>query len=427
MRAKLSTLAAFMLLSSWNTLTAADALFVQDSTSKAAIREYVDEIGFYQKANRDLGDPRFMLSDSKGRVDFGIGGTCKVTTFYGFGGETSGVSFRPSSISIPTDPSSSYNMSMDGTEIHFKARTDINGHKLGALIKFGSNHERQINLTRAYISFDNFSVGLIPSFFMDLEVGVMTTGMGFSTQVDITHPLIGYTFRPNCRWNIATAIEWPEVDINEYDESIGIDATYQPVPDFAAHVKYRGNKGHIQFGTVIRYMTYWSSKYPISMESQRVENHSMGFGFSFSGNYRPTGQLKLSWELSAGKGYANYLKNLSDLNLDMGIDAIFGSKYPTMSAIPAASYQVAAQYDFSKKFSSSVVMSYSHCGVGDRLINYDNFCESYSAIANFFWNIDEYAYLGVEYLFGTRKIYAPENKPDFGRAHRAALVLAYCF
>ncbi|MCQ2180225.1 MAG: hypothetical protein MJY91_09030 [Bacteroidales bacterium] len=27
----------------------------------------------------------------------------------------------------------------------------------------------------------------------------------------------------------------------------------------------------------------------------------------------------------------------------------------------------------------------------------------------------------------TSKIYAPENRPDFGRAHRAALVLAYCF
>lgn len=416
-----------MLLLSWNTLTAADALFVQDSTSKAAIREYVDEIGFYQKANRDLGDPRFMLSDSKGGVDFGIGGTCKVTTFYGFGGETSGFSFKPSSISIPTDPSSSYNMSIDGTEIHFKARTDIKGHKLGAFIKFSSNHNKEIRLDRAYISYDNFSVGLIPSFFMDLEVGVMTTGLGFNTQVDITHPLIGYTFRPSSRWSIATAIEWPEVDINEYDESIGIDATHQPVPDLAAHVKYRGSKGHVQFGAVVRYMSYWSAIFPVTPESDKIENHSIGYGFSFSGNYRPTSRLKLSWELSAGKGYANYLKNLRDLDLDLGIDAIFGSKYPTMSAIPATSDQIAAQYDFSKKFSSSIVLSYSHCSKGARLINLDNFCESYSAIANFFWNIDEYSYLGIEYLFGTRKIYTSENKPSLGRAHRAALVLAYCF
>lgn len=67
-------------------------------------------------------------------------------------------------------------------------------------------------------------------------------------------------------------------------------------------------------------------------------------------------------------------------NVDFGINAILGSKYPTMSAI-----------------------------------------------ANFFWNIDEFSYLGVEYLFGTRRIYVNEGEPDFGRAHRLALVMAYCF
>lgn len=427
MSSKLFTLAAVMLLASGQILTAQDILPAQDSTRKAAIREYVEEIGFYQKANRDLGDPRFMLSDSKGKIDFGIGGTCKVTTFYGFGGEAPEMSFRPSAISIPTDPSPGYNMSMSGTEVHFKAKTDIGGHKLGAFIKIGSNHKKEISLSKAYISYDNFSIGLIPSFFMDLEVGVMTTGLGFSSQVDVTHPLIGYTFRPNSKWSIATAIEWPEVNLSGYDASVGIATTYQPVPDFAAHVKYRFNKGHIQLGAVARYLTYWTYMYPVSSDADGLNGHEFGFGVSLSGNYKPTSKLKLSWELSAGRGYANYLSNLSDLSLDLGINAIFGSKYPTMSALPATSDQIAAQYDFSKKFSSSIIIGYSHCGKGDRVVKYDNFRESYSAIANFFWNIDEYSYLGVEYLFGTRKIYANEGEPDFGRAHRLALVMAYCF
>lgn len=419
--------AALVLLSAGTTKAAVSVPAAKDTTIKRSIREYVEEVGFYQKANRDLGDPRFMFSDKEGKIDFGIGGTCKATTFYGFGGEAPEMSFRPSAISIPNDLSPCYSMSMNGTEVHFKARTSIGKHKLGAFIKISSNHDKEINLSDAYISYDNFSIGLIPSFFMDLEVGVMTTGLGFNTQLDITHPLIGYTFRPNDKWSIATAIEWPELNLDHYDPAIGIATTYQPVPDFAAHVKYRGDKGHMQFGAVARCLTYWSYLYPISSDADGFNGHDFGFGLSFSGNYKPNSKLKLSWELTAGRGYANYLNNLSDLHLDLGINAIFGSKSPTMSAIPQTSDQIAAQYNFSKKFSSSLVLSYSHCGKGDRILKYDNFCESYSAIANFFWNIDEYSYLGFEYLFGTRKIYVDPEVPDFGRAHRIAIVAAYCF
>ncbi len=430
MRSKVCIISVACILASWNIAAAPGGrlpLAVKDSTERAHIREYVEEIGFYQKANRDLGDPRFMFSDSKGKVDFGIGGMCKVTTFYGFGGEAPEMSFRPSAISIPNDISPWYNMSMNGTEVHLKARTDIGGHKLGAFIKISSNHKKEISLNNAYISYDNFSIGLIPSFFMDLEVGVMTTGLGFDSQIDNTHPLIGCTFRPGEKWSIATAIEWPELDLSHYEPSIGIASTYQPVPDLAAHVKYRGNWGHIQLGAVARCLTYWTYKYPVSSDADGLNAHEFGFGISFSGNYKPTSKLKLSWELSAGHGYANYLQNLGDLHLDLGINAILGSQYPTMSAIPATSDQIAAQYNFSKKFSSSLILSYSHCGKGQRMTRYDNFCESYSAIANFFWNIDEFSYLGVEYLFGTRKIYVDEGEPDFGRAHRLALVMAYCF
>lgn len=420
-------LTALLLLNAGNARAFVDAPIVQDSTINRSIREYVEEVGFYQKANRDLGDPRFMFTDTKNGIDFGIGGTCKVTSFYGFGGEAAEMSFRPSAISIPNDPSPCYSMSLNDTEVHLKARTNIRGHKLGAFIKIAANHDKEIYLSNAYISYDNFSIGLIPSFLMDLEVGVMTTGLGFNSQVDITHPLIGYTFRPGEKWSIATAIEWPELDLSHYEPSIGIATTYQPVPDFAAHVKYRGSKGHIQFGAVARCLTYWAYEYPVTYNADGINGHDLGFGFSFSGNYKPTSKLKLSWELTAGRGYANYLNNLGDLHLDLGIDAMLGRKYPTMSLIPATSDQIAAQYNFSKKFSSSLVLSYSHCGKRERVTRFDNFCESYSAIANFFWNINDYSYLGLEYLYGTRRIYVNKNEPDFGSAHRLALVMAYCF
>ena len=403
---------------------------IVDSVGTGGIREYHDEVGFYQKANRDLGDPRFMFSDPAGKIDLGIGGTAKVTTFAGYGGSSEAFSFRPSAIFVPTVGAGMYNMSMNGTEIHMKARTYVgNGHKMAAYIKIDSNYDKEINLSQAYISYDNFSIGLIPSFFMDLEVGVMTTGLGFSSQVDETHPLVGYTWRIKDKWSIAAALEWPELDLSHYGAGSGVGTAYQPVPDFAAHVKYRWKNGHVQFGAVARHLTYWVHGRPAAQYAEGEDRAAFGYGLSFSGNYRPSSRLKLSWELSEGAGYSNYLNNFGDLHMDLGMRQEPVDGYPQMLAIPVTSDQIAAQYDFSEKFSSSLVLGYTWCGKRDGVANFDPFCASFSAIANFFWNINDYSYLGVEYLFGNRWNYINNTAADkiYGSAHRLAIVMAYCF
>ena len=396
-------------------------------TINTNIRAYRDEVGFYQKANRDLGDPRFMFSDPEGKIDFGIGGTAKITTAGGFGGQSEAFSFRPSSISIPTVHAGMYNMSVGGTEVHFKARTYMGEHKMVAFIKLNGDFDKSVSLNQAYISLDNFSVGLIPSFFMDLEVGVMTTGLGFDSQVDMTHPLIGYTWRFKNGLSLAAALEWPELNLDHYPQSLGVGTAYQPVPDFAGHLKYRFEKGHIQFGAVARGMTYWVFNVPVIYEDQGEDRMAFGYGLSFSGNYNPTSRLKLSWELSAGRGYAAYLNNLGDLHLDLGMLHEPLDGYVQMAGIPATSDQIAAQYKWSEKFTSSVVLGYTHCKQEKTIYNADPFKSSFSAIANFFWNINDYSYFGVEYLFGNRRIYVQDGTPSFGLAHRLAVVMAYCF
>lgn len=416
--------ATCMLLMAGNSFAMTPA---KDSIS-TNIRKYVDEIGFYQKANRDLSDPRFMFSDEKGKIDFGIGGMAKITTFYGFSGEVGDMQFKPAAIAIPTDLAGRYSMSMNGTEVHFKVRSELRGHKLGAFVKIKSNHDKEIELDQAYISIDNFSIGIIPSFLMDLEVGVMTSGNGLGSQVDISNPLIGYTFRPNKNLSIAAAIEWPDLVLDHY-QGIGIKTCYQPVPDFTGHIKYSWKKAHVQLGTVLRDLTYESldaTNYQYPNYATHIL-HEFGYGLSLTGNYKPSDKLKLSWEFTGGHGYARYLANLADQNLDLGIYTILGSPYPTLATIPASSDQIAVQYNFAKNFTSSAIFGYSFSGKRARVTRADNFCESYSAIANLFWNMDDYSYIGLEYLFGTRKIYTDIDEPDFGRAHRIVFVMAYCF
>ena len=407
---------------------AAWSINAQSDSTFRGIRDYREEQGFYHKANRELSDPRFMWSDQDRKIDFGIGCTANVLTFLGIGGQSQDFDFTPGSIFVPSTNDCMYDMSIGGTEVHFKARTYLpNNHKMGAYIKIGAGRDNAISLNQAYISYDNFSIGLIPTFFMDLEVGVMTSGLGFNSQVDKSHPLIGYTFHPGKRVSIAAALEWPDLDLDHYPSASGIASTYQPVPDIAAHIKYRGDKGHVQFGAVARLLTYWALDYPaVSMDSG-VNRIEPGFGLSFSGNYKPIDRLKLSWELTTGAGYANYLNNLCDLHLDLGRKAMDDGGFARMATIPVTSDQIAAQYDFSDKFTSSIVAGYTWCGQRDGVKNFDPIRDCFSLIGNFFWNINEYSYLGVEYLFGSRSIYAPEGTPSYGSAHRLAMVMAYFF
>lgn len=416
-------LAAFLLAASPSAFCAAPS----DTTSRG-IRDYREEQGFYHKANRELSDPRFMWSDQDRKIDFGIGCTANILTFYGFGGQTDGSNFAPGSIFVPTTDDRMYDMSIGGTEAHFKARTYLsNGHKMGAYIKFSAGRDLSVSLSQAYISYDDFSIGLIPTFFMDLEVGVLTTGLGFSTQVDLSHPLIGYTFHPGKRLSIAAALEWPELDLDHYAPTTGLGTTYQSIPDIAAHVKYRGDKGHVQFGAVARWLNYWAFDYPAVSMASGVNRSEPGFGLSLSGNYKPFEKLKLSWELTTGAGYAGYLCNLSSLHLDMGRKTMDDGGYARMATIPVTSDQIAAQYDFSDKFSSSLVAGYAWCGQRDDMKNFDNTHGCFSLIGNFFWHINDYSYFGAEYLYGYRTVYAPEGAASFGQAHRLAVVMAYFF
>lgn len=398
-----------------------------DSTWRG-IRDYREEQGFYHKAYRELNDPRFMWSDQDRKIDFGIGCTANVLTFLGIGGQSQDFDFTPGSIFVPSTNDCMYDMSIGGTEVHFKARTYLpNNHKMGAYIKIGAGRDNAISLNQAYISYDNFSIGLIPTFFMDLEVGVMTSGLGFNSQVDKSHPLIGYTFHPTKRLSIAAALEWPELDLDHYAPATGVATAYQHVPDVAAHVKYRGDKGHVQFGAVARWLTYWAYEYPAVSMASGVNRSEPGFGLSFSGNYKPFEKLKLSWELTTGYGYSGYLNNLSGLHLDMGRKVMDDGGFARMATIPVTSDQIAAQYDFSDKFSSSLVTGYTWCGRREGVNNFDSIHGCFSLIGNFFWHINDYSYLGAEYLYGYRTVYAPEGAPSFGQAHRLAVVMAYFF
>jgi len=404
---------------------------VKDSIS-TNIRDYNDELGFYQRANRDPGDPRFMFYDETAGLNFGIGGTAKVTSYYGFLGSVSqsiGSKFRSSAISVPTDKAPVFSNGISASEIHAKARANWKGHKMIAFLRMAGADDGNVKLNQAYISIDGLSFGLIPSFFMDMEAGVMTAGIGPDAQVEHASSLVGYTHRFSKNWSFAIAAEHASLDLSHYDRDVdGVATDFQPVPDFSSRLKYRWGSGHFQVAALCRNLTYWAVPEGVKYYAQGENRHCLGYGLAFSGNYKPVRPLKFSWQFVGGKGVASYLSDFAAVKVDLGLAGRTDNGLRLMEAIPVASGVLATQYDWGNRFSASLQLSRSQCFRLQEVQNHSLIKKTWTASANFLWNMSDYAYFGIEYLYGYRGNYEVFGTAGhMGEAHRVGGVLAFFF
>ena len=399
-----------------------------DSTS-TNITDYTYEQGFFQRANRDAGDPRFMLHDDKSGIDFGVGGAASLVTYYGFLGCTFGTNFEPGAIYAPTDYSNYFGTKISATHLYFKARSNWGKKKMVAYVRIGPDNSNSVVLQQAYMSFGGFSVGMAPSFFNDLEVGVMSSGLGCEYQVYIDHPLVGYTFRFNGNWEAAIAAEKPDFNLSDLESSHNIYETGQPLPDIAMHLKYRFGFGHVQFGALFRSLTYWVTDDPRLIVGEN--RNCFGWGISLTGNFKPLSNLKIAWQAVGGKGIAEYLSDFRYTSLSLATDSGYtGTGLASMHTIPMVAACLAAEYRWDN-FSSSLIFAQNNCfEKGKYFTNkeYSTTKWTASVIGNFFWYPVPEAQIGIEYLYGRREVYPDENLDStIGNAHRIALALRYFF
>lgn len=413
---------------------ALSALAEVRDTMNVNIREYNNELGFYQKANRDQGDPRFMFYDDKSRIEFGVGGTVRVTPYVSFMGETLfDAAFLSGTIEIPTDEASSFGTVLSGSEVHFKARSFLGKHKIIAFVQLGGRMDGSVGLNQAYLSFDGLSAGIIPSFFMDLEVGAMTVGLCPDVQVEQVHPLIGYTYAFQNGVSLGASLEHPTLDLSDFSfvksgKNYGVDREYQSSPDIAARAKYRWSHGHIQLSGIFRNLVYSTSDDPDAPAEDWVTRSCYGYGVSLSGNLRPIDDLKLSFQAVYGAGIGSYISHLSANSFDLRAASKDKDGLTVMAPVPLVAGMLSAQYDFGKKFSVSLVGEYNRLLTARQGGLLENFRDSFAVLGNFFWNITDYAYIGVEYNFGMRfRVPMFGTSHLYGMASRMSAVMAYCF
>lgn len=405
-------------------------------TSHVASLDYTGELGYFQKANRDLGDPVFMLYDDKLGLDFGIGGTVKVNAFFDCLGNLYGRKFSPTNISVPTDHSNTLGATVKDSELHVKARYHFGKHKVIAFLKVNGNDSNMIKIDQAYVSFDGFSIGLIPSFFSDLEVGYLTAGYNVTSPVSFTHPLVGYKRQFGNHWVFGASLEKPEVSIPQWLDSRGLSPDSQCFPDVTLHTKCRWEGGHVQLGILARNLKYWTYTPPVQYSAQGDSFYRFGYGISLTGHQQVSEKFSLSGEFVYGKGISRYMDVFNGVVSDLGVvNEKVGDNY-RMDVLPVFNGLVSAQCEWSEKLTSTVIISYARSfevgGValpGYEWQSFDrNFNHSVYGLANLFWNISPSALAGIEALYGYSRLRNAGMLPsDYGTVLRMMFTLSFMF
>ena len=390
-----------------------------------AQEEYNPEIGYFQKAHRDDGDPRYMITDGSG-FSLGIGGRVLASSYFDFDGALDGYCFSPSSIAVPTDHTNNFGYTITGSSVYVKARAENSKHKLIAYLELGgveSGKTDMVLLSKAYVSVNGLSIGKTYSFFMDLAAGPMTVDLqGPNTQIAKTHNLIGYQKRLG-NFTLGLSLEDPTT-INYKDDDINAD--YNRIPDGVLFAKYRGEKGHVQVGFLGRELNYWVSKTGFAVAADGLTKRAKGFGVSLSGNFNPSKKLSFSASSVFGKGIGGYIQDLDGTYASLGKCKQYDDDgYPVLKPITAYGGYLSASYKWSDKSQSSVVYGLCMMDKGD-LITATDFLSSQYAAINYVYFISAHCFAGVEYLYGRKNITTTASD-SYGYANRFAASLCYRF
>ena len=403
--------------------------------------KYNPELGYFQKAHTDLGDPRFMFTDNTGEFVFGVGATIHMTGYYDFAGAIDDYTFKPCIIPIPEDKSNHLGLTMSNTEIHLKAKSYLGRHRLIAYLQVVNSarewSSNNIYLGRAYVSWNHFSIGRTYSFFMDLEAGAMTVDMqGPNAQIGRTHPLVGYTWPINDKWTFAIAAEEPSFNIVS-TEQYGVAIDFQPVPDLAMHIKYKGEMGHVQLGGLYRNMAYYSTGINLQSHYDLTPNYKTfskaGYGLSLSGKIDPAPWISLSAQVAGGHGISSYVNDLDDLSVNFGLLKDRDEEgYLKMDAVPVYAAYGSATINWTKSIKSSLLYGVTGIYKDENMSLMNELKSSQYMAANVFWHFSPYFFIGAEYLHGYKKIYLTQNEQeqgiiDNGHANRFDATITYRF
>lgn len=432
-----------------------DSTAVREHHSDKGIFTYSPERGYFQKAFTDPGDPRFMMSNEDETFSFGVGGIIHFTAFEDFAGSLDNYGFTTYNISVPSDYTPQFGMSVAGSRFFFKGRAKVGKRSLvGVLEVKTSMMGNSAGIRLAYASYGAVTLGQTYSFFMDLEAGPMTVDLqGPNTQINNIHPLIGITLPVN-HWTFAAAAELSEFSFtnDSYYNQFGIADSYQSMPDFTTRIQYKNDFGHIQLAGILRQLYYNTFDRQIfdpvivrpTDHNVNLNSHvALGYGLSLSGKINMGSSTFFTFQGTFGRGISKYYNDLQDASINLVRKGITGDDTSQMTCLYSYGGYLALQHQWSDKLCSSIMYGFMGIPNQNNAYQYDYdkiyrnapdymsaFKSSQYFAINLFWNYSKYGSMGIEYTHGFRTNFTPsiiDNKSTTGQAGRLTAMFMYTF
>ena len=263
---------------------------------------------------------------------------------------------------------------------------------------FGSGSGDMVyNLQYLYGELDaesyTFLAGYYLSAFTDIDA--------FPNTLDYEGPN-SFTFKyaPQLRWSpiltkwgdstltLPMSIEKPNADISVP----GAFGTYSKRPDFTIGLRWNAPDGHLQWANLLRDLAVESS-------TEGRTRSTTAYATQFSGATSIFGNDSIQGWISGGKGYANFLQDISGY----GLDAAFNPSLD-LKAIKAVGGGAGYTHSWAEHMSSSFSYGYLRIDPDDNFIVDSTLPKSTRyASANFAWQASPHTMIGFEYLWGSNK------------------------
>lgn len=366
---------------------------------------------------RQVGMPKFLITDKKSRAVFAIGGFVNFRTAYDFNNVIGNIDFTTYDIPMQHTASNNQRLLMDAStsRIYFKALINTpSGKPIETYVETdfrGTNYA--LRLREAYVSWNGILAGQTVTTFCDQSASFNT--------IDFEGPN-GYTYSRNLMlqythgWDngvsFGVAAEYPVVSAE-----VGSSANLIPqrVPDIPAYVQYAWNDGasHIRASGVLRNMFYENK-----VEGASVDQ--IGWGAQLSGVWKMNSRTTLYGQVLYGKGITPYVQDLSGNGLDMVPDH---NNHGTLYTPISISWLAGVQYNITPQM--PITLGYSQVLVENdkRDVNPKQYKLAQYVVMNVFYNFNKSLSVGAEYLYGTR--YDQDN--SFGKSNRVQMSVQFNF
>jgi hypothetical protein len=276
----------------------------------------------------------------------------------------------------------------------------------------------------AFVDFGYFRLGQQNSVFMD--------GNAFPMTVDFAGPrgLINQR-RPGVRATIpladnlfwAVGVEQPFSDIT----TNGLGTPAQRVPDFATHLRYEADYGHVQLSTIFRSIEF--------QPTEGEESRQLGWGLSGSTVFHPWALLlgsnpvhkdnpnglersRILLQYTFGWGIGRYIQDTAGLGLDGQVDPM-NEAFDTVYAV---GWSTSYEHWFTEKWLTNLTYSEVHVVNNDGQPGNTYGGAKYLTAALWYVPFRNMS-IGVEYVWGERKNLDDET----GMANRLNGLLQYNF